>query len=126
MQKSYEEIYNETFKEIVELPDGTLNRDQVMRELADYSTLIDNVTRVYDCMSGGRISKPHTLPDSVISTCEEVQHSVYEYWFANEMETRLDPFLVWLRQMCGDEVTYKMIENKLYEFLPLANSDEIN
>ena len=55
-----EQIYNDFWKEIVENEDGSLNKDQVMRELYDYYYVIDNCECAYDLMSDGRISKPNT------------------------------------------------------------------
>ena len=58
--KDYIQKYNEFWKDIVENEDGTLNKDQVMRELSDYSMIIDNCTKAFSLMSGGIISKPNT------------------------------------------------------------------
>lgn len=56
----YKQEYEEFWKAIVENKDGTLNKDQVMKELSDYSMIIDNCTRAYDLLSDGAISKPNT------------------------------------------------------------------
>ena len=58
--EDYEKEYEEFWKDIVENEDGSLNKDQVMRELSDYSMIIDNCTKAYMIMSDGMISKPHT------------------------------------------------------------------
>ncbi len=59
-KKTYQEEYNEFWKAIVENEDGTLNKDQVMRELSDYSMVIENCTSAYSTMTNQRISKPNT------------------------------------------------------------------
>lgn len=59
-QEKYIHDYENFWKDIVENSDGTLNKDQVMRELSDYSMVLDNCTRAYSLMSGGIISKPNT------------------------------------------------------------------
>jgi hypothetical protein len=58
----------------IETPQG-LNRDQVARELADYSTVMDQVSEAYYELTGGRISKPNTTAANVI---EEVQRRARE------------------------------------------------
>lgn len=57
----YKQEYEEFWKNIVENEDGTLNKDQVMRELADYSMVMDNCARAYYTMTQGRISKQNTM-----------------------------------------------------------------
>lgn len=59
-EKDYKEEYEEFWKDIVENKDGTLNKDQVMRELSDYSMVMDNCARAYCLMTNGRISKQNT------------------------------------------------------------------
>ena len=60
-KKDYKEEYNDFWKDIVENEDGSLNKDQVMRELSDYSIIIDNCERAYYTMTDGAISKPNTM-----------------------------------------------------------------
>jgi ribosomal protein S8 len=57
---TYQEEYDKFWKRIVENPDGTLNKDQVMRELSDYLMVIDNCERAYDTMTESTISKANT------------------------------------------------------------------
>ena len=59
--KTYQEEYEEFWKDIVENEDGTLNKDQVMRELSDYSMVMDNCARAYSTMTKQRISKQNTM-----------------------------------------------------------------
>lgn len=58
--KDYKQEYEEFWKNIVENEDGTLNKDQVMRELSDYSMVMDNCASAYSTMTNGRISKQNT------------------------------------------------------------------
>lgn len=60
-EKTYREEYEEFWKDIVENEDGTLNKDQVMRELSDYSMVMDNCAKAYYTMTNGRISKQNTM-----------------------------------------------------------------
>lgn len=68
---TYVENYNSTFKDIVEYEDGTLNKDQVMRELSDYAVFMDTATRVYCRVTGGRVSKINTTADAIIGVYED-------------------------------------------------------
>ena len=67
IQKEY--IY--FWKDIIENEDGTLNKDQIMRELYDFSVLIRNVSKVYCHITGGAVSKPLTDPDVVIALADD-------------------------------------------------------
>lgn len=59
--KTYQEEYERFWKGIVENEDGTLNKDQVMRELSDYSMVLDNCAMAYSTMTKQRISKQNTM-----------------------------------------------------------------
>lgn len=58
--KEYIKQYNDFWKSIVENEDGTLNKDQVMRELSDYSMIMENCENAFCDMTNGEISKPNT------------------------------------------------------------------
>jgi len=58
---NYEKKYEEFWKDVVENEDGTLNKDQVMRELSDYSMVMDNCAKAYCVMTKQRISKQNTM-----------------------------------------------------------------
>ncbi len=74
MTKHYSQVYEEFWKELVENPDGTLNKEQVMKELADFSFIIGSVTKVYCHLSNSRMSNPMILPEVVLSVIEDVQN----------------------------------------------------
>jgi hypothetical protein len=85
MPKSdYEQEYDEFWRDIVEQPDGTLNLDQVKRELADYAGLMRRVAEVYEHVTGGRISKPETLASAVIQVHDEHVMEVVEHALADQ------------------------------------------
>lgn len=67
----YARTYDEFWKELVENPDGSLNRDQVMRELHDYRVVMHEVALAYDDATGGRLSKPNTAAQHIISAVDE-------------------------------------------------------
>lgn len=63
----YMETYDNHWKHIVENEDGTLNKDQVARELADALTIQRSLSEIYCEVSDNRVSKPFTLPSVVIA-----------------------------------------------------------
>lgn len=71
MNTNVEKHYQEFWKPIVENPDGSLNIEQVKKELSDFKMVMDGASKVYDQITGSRISKPNTDPDTVLSYAEE-------------------------------------------------------
>lgn len=67
----YMGTFNAFWRRLVTNPNGTLNPDAVARELHDFSTLIHNASRVYDHVTGGKISKVNTLPEVVIAVADD-------------------------------------------------------
>lgn len=70
--KDYEKEYELFWKSIVENEDGTLNLDQIKRELYDYGELMHAASTVYCEITNSRISKPNTDPYDVISVANDV------------------------------------------------------
>lgn len=68
--KDYEKTYEDQWLHICE-PDGELNMDAVKRELHDYATVLKNVAKAYDAVTGGRVTKPMSDPGAVVSAMEE-------------------------------------------------------
>ena len=58
--ESYVKKYDDFWKRIVENDDGSLNKEQVMKELFDYSMVINNCRSAYCLLTEDNISKPHT------------------------------------------------------------------
>ena len=69
-----EKVYQEFWKDIVENEDGTINVEQVKKELADFRMVMDNCASAYSEMTCGMISKPNTYFSGVRSIFEE------KYW----------------------------------------------
>lgn len=70
-QKHVDEIYETFWKNLVENPDGTLNKEQVKRELYDYRKLIHNIPKIFCHITGGKVPKHLTDPSVVISLADE-------------------------------------------------------
>jgi hypothetical protein len=65
---------------IVEVPFGDLNRDQVARELFDYSKLMENASSVYCELAD--LSKPNTDPAYIIQGAERKYRESHAYELA--------------------------------------------
>jgi hypothetical protein len=66
-----EEVFQEFWAEIVCNEDGSINIDQVKKELSDYSFMLDEVPKVYCEVTGGLLSKPNYYAESVLSVFRE-------------------------------------------------------
>ena len=69
--KDYEKTYDEFWKSIVENPDGSLNLDQIKRELHDFHFQMGNTTKVFMHVTGGKVSKPNTLAEVVNALADD-------------------------------------------------------
>ncbi|WP_219192541.1 hypothetical protein [Bacillus paralicheniformis] len=67
--KNYDEIYESFWKGIVENEDGTLNTEQVKKELFDYQALLENASQVYSGFT--QYSKPLTDSQFIIDEINE-------------------------------------------------------
>lgn len=74
----YEKTFAEFWAADLLLPDGTLDKDKVMRELHDYRMVLDEVSKVYDNITGGRFSKPLTEAVHVIAAADEYYESLHK------------------------------------------------
>jgi hypothetical protein len=70
LAKEIEENYNDVWKQIIENNDGSLNLDQIKKELFDYWNFMEDCSLVYSHVTGGRISKPNTKAFEVISEAD--------------------------------------------------------
>ncbi|WP_137009575.1 hypothetical protein [Aquitalea aquatilis] len=72
-----EREWNETWRDIV-APNGTIDISQLKKELADYSMLLDAAPKVYMHVTGGKISKPNTLPEIVCSVADDYTTELFQ------------------------------------------------
>jgi hypothetical protein len=78
------ECWDKFWKRICANPDGSINLIQIKKELFDFYILLVNSSKVYDSITGGRISKPLTDPDAVIQECEDYYRRHYEEVYRDE------------------------------------------
>lgn len=82
--------YENFWKEIVENPDGTINKDQIAKELYDFSRLISNLSSLYSYITGGMVSKPMTNVSAVTSLFEEELQEAYKRGYEDAKEDLKD------------------------------------
>lgn len=71
IDEEVEKEYQEFWKDIVENEDGTLNKEQVKKELCDFSMVMNNCTKAYVEMTCNNISKPNTKFFEVLGIFQE-------------------------------------------------------
>ena len=84
--------YWQTWASLVEAPDGTISRDAIARELADYLALTADVSTVFDELTG--LSKPNTSPYLIIDRAGERARERHAYDLcarAHDLATRGGP-----------------------------------
>lgn len=69
--EAVEKVWHDLWQRIV-MPKGTLDLEQVKRELFDFHRLMDNAAKVYMHVTGGRISKTNTCAASIIAVADDV------------------------------------------------------
>ncbi|KAF6630639.1 hypothetical protein H6F38_14525 [Paenibacillus sp. EKM208P] len=82
--KSYQEIWKEKWEDICTNQDGTINLDQIQRELADYSFMLDQVPKVYEEVAG--LSKPNAYARAVIDQFERMRKEAFKMWLEDFVE----------------------------------------
>ena len=117
-EKDYKEEYEQFWKGIVENEDGTLNKDQIMRELADFSMVINNCELAYSTMTDQTISKCNTNFSNVQGIFYDLYTSKYELsdFVDNDLEIILDDLIF-------DKDVLEGIKEALREFFDLPDED---
>lgn len=68
-----EKVWEEFWKDIVCNEDGSINIEQVKKELCDYNFILEQVPKVYCHITNGLLSKPTYAADTVINEFESCQ-----------------------------------------------------
>jgi hypothetical protein len=66
-----EQIYKDFWKDIVENEDGSINLEQLKKELCDFHFMIEEVPKVYSAVTNGSMSKPNYYSSEVITQFED-------------------------------------------------------
>lgn len=76
IDEEVEKVWNEFWKPIVE-KDGEVDMDQIKKELYDFHMVMQEVSKVYDHITNGKISKLLTHADVVISEADDCYFWLY-------------------------------------------------
>ena len=71
MDNEVEKVFQEFWAEIVCNEDGSINMEQVKKELSDFHFMIEEVPKVYSEVTDGMLSKPNYYAESVLSVFRE-------------------------------------------------------
>ena len=72
-----DKVYNDFWKPLIE-KDGRLDLEQLKKELYDYHMVLQEVPKVYWYVTAGKISKPNTKSEVVISESDDVIDKLIE------------------------------------------------
>jgi hypothetical protein len=70
-KKSVDELWESFWKPIVTFPEGNINLEQVKKELADFSFIMEQVPKVYCHITGSTLSKIMYPADTVIRVADD-------------------------------------------------------
>jgi F0F1-type ATP synthase delta subunit len=117
--EDYETTFEEFWKDLVTNPDGSLNIDQVKRELHDYNCMLDEVPKVFCHVTGGLISKPNTKADFVIEEFENYVDKLLKEEVEDALEVArldiIDNVFDWIEEnLVGELITNADLLRKTY------------
>lgn len=67
-----------TWKNILEKPDGSIDKEQLKKELMDFSDMIDRMTSLTYEISRGRLSYPTYPVSTIMFVAKEVEEERYQ------------------------------------------------
>ncbi|MFF2529275.1 hypothetical protein ACFVS2_10275 [Brevibacillus sp. NPDC058079] len=80
-EPDYEKNWEEFWKDICTNQDGSINLDQVKRELSDYQMVMNTASEVYCHITGDAISKVNTRASAIISEADAYYERIHEEAF---------------------------------------------
>lgn len=84
-QADVEREFDKFWKSLIINKDGSINLEHLKRELSDYSTVLGEVSQVYDHVTHGNISKPNTSAKDVISVSDDENDKFYYNLFRDDV-----------------------------------------
>lgn len=95
MSDDYMATFNEFWRDLVTDESGQLDLDKVARELADYKMVLGEVPKVYDELTGGRLSKPHTAAHHVIAEANDRAADFYARELCERADEQAENPIIW-------------------------------
>lgn len=101
VDEEVEKEYEEFWKDIVE-DDGVLNKEQIKKELYDFSMVMVNCSKAYSEMTCGNITKPNTYFSEVLGIFQE------KFWYVENVKDDVKDML----NSCSDtdELKQELVE----------------
>lgn len=84
VNKEYEKVWEEFWKDIVCNKDGSINVEQVKKELCDYNFMLEQVPKVYSHITNGLLGKPNYKAETVINEFESCQNVLIDKEMAKD------------------------------------------
>lgn len=101
--QTHEDRWDDFWAPIVLNEDGTVNLEQVKRELGDYRFVMGEVARVYDHVTGGLLSKVNYYAEGVISAADEYRDLLIQEACAEERARVLHTAASLIEELAQDE-----------------------
>lgn len=95
-QEEIEANWNRTWKEILQREDGSIDIEQLKKELMDFSDMIGRLTSLTSQLSGGRLSYPTYPVSTIMFVKKEVEQEEY-------LEQQQEDLKDGVCSMCGHE-----------------------
>jgi hypothetical protein len=122
--RDYEKDWSEFWQDIVCDPNGEINKEQLKKELSDYSMILEEVPKVYCALTNDTLSKPHYLAETVIAVASDIQNAEYEDRFKDDVEESVINIAHTL--MAGDSSDYRSCLYEVLAAITKKNIDELN
>lgn len=71
---------------ILEKEDGSIDKEQLKKELMDYGMVLSSMNLVISNLTCGRLSKPNILPDTIISEAREALEEEFNFFLIDELK----------------------------------------
>lgn len=84
--KEVEDNWQNNWKEILQLPDGSIDIAQLKLELMDYSDMIDRMTTLTHAVSKGRMSYPTYSVNKILEVAQEAEEDQRNYQKQDDKE----------------------------------------
>lgn len=105
--ETVDEIYNGFWKDIVEKEDGTIDIEQVKKELSDFYVCMDNVPQVYAEITNGTLSKVTYPANTIIGLFHD--YFINKSWLyddlmdmINDQQADNDDIVSWIKEYIED------------------------
>lgn len=104
----YKKVFEDNWKHLLD-ENGNLIEDEVKKELADYSILLDLTSRIYCKLTDNNISNPFVCESVILSEVD----SIYEKMYGEEKEDLFNAVLTSLVPYCNNGDLQKSIRAHL-------------